>query len=144
MSRISDPQDSQSESLSQPNAGAGKVILLAEDDPFISRMYQTKLESAGFNVHLFNNGRDVYENIKTVNPDLVLLDINMPELTGFEVVKALQADGADDLISKIIILTNSANPKDRQLASDLNIDYVVKAEMTPHDVLDMINKKLAI
>jgi CheY-like chemotaxis protein len=139
MPRISDPQDSQA----QPGANVsnGKRILLAEDDPFISRMYMTKLQRAGYQMELVNNGRDAYDKIKNGNPDLVMLDINMPELTGFEVIKALQADGATEVFKKVIILTNSANPADRKLAMDFGIDYVVKAELTPHDVLDKINAK---
>jgi CheY-like chemotaxis protein len=142
MSRITNPKDNPT----PPRASAanGKHILLAEDDPFISRMYMTKLTSAGYQIELVNNGRDAYDRIKSQNPDLVMLDINMPELTGFEVVKALQADGASQLLHKIIILTNSANPADRKLANSLGIDYVVKADLTPHDVLDQINKKLGI
>lgn len=142
MSRISDPQDSQS--INPTASTNGKRILLAEDDPFISRMYMTKLNGAGFTIDIANNGRDAYEQIKNTNPDLVMLDINMPELTGFEVIKALQADGQKEVLQRMIILTNSANPADRQLATDLGIDYVVKADLTPRDVLDKINKKLGL
>ncbi len=142
MSRVSNPQDSsQDRAVAASN---GKTIFLAEDDPFISRMYNVKLESAGFKIVLASNGRDAYEQIKAVKPDLILLDINMPEMTGFEVVKALQTDGETDLIKKITVLTNSANPADHQLAESLGIDYVVKADMTPHDVLDKINLKLGL
>jgi CheY-like chemotaxis protein len=143
MTRISNPQDCQPQSESKM-ASNGKTILLAEDDPFISRMYIIKLEGAGYKVQLANNGRDAYDLIKSVKPDLILLDINMPELTGFEVVKALVSDHEKELISRITVLTNSANPADRKMASDLGIDYVVKADLTPHDVLDRINTKLGV
>src|SRR4029079_297326 len=66
----------------------GKTILIAEDDPFISRMYQIKLESAGFHVIVKNNGRDAFEAIKADQPNLAVLDINMPELSGLEVLAA--------------------------------------------------------
>jgi CheY-like chemotaxis protein len=125
-------------------AANGKTILLAEDDPFISRMYVTKLTSAGFTVQLTTNGRDTYEQIKATKPDLVLLDNNMPELTGFEVIKALQSDGENDIVSKIVMLTNSADPHDRKQAVALGVEYWVKAEMTPRDVLEQINKRLKL
>lgn len=105
-------------------------------------MYQTKLASAGYNVVMATDGREAYEHIKSDQPDMILLDINMPELTGYEVVKALKHDGEDDLIKRIIILTNSANPADRKLANDMGIEYIVKADLTPHDVLNQIHKKI--
>lgn len=142
MARVSNPEDNTPAAAAK--SSNGKTIFLAEDDPFISRMYNIKLSSAGYNVVMANNGRDAYEQIKAVKPDLILLDINMPELTGFEVVKALQSDGETALIKKITILTNSANPVDRKLADDLGIEYVVKADMTPRDVLERINTKLGL
>lgn len=142
MSRITDPEESRVRPEAQSQNG--KTILIVEDDPFISRMYQVKLTGAGFTVNSSTNGREAYELIKATKPDLVLMDINLPEMTGFEVVKSLRSDGEEALLKKVIILTNSANPDDRKLASEYGIDYVVKAELTPHDVLVQINKKLGL
>jgi two-component system cell cycle response regulator DivK len=141
VARISNPQENDIGPTSQPRNG--KTILLAEDDPFISRMYQTKLTSAGFNVVWVNNGRDAFEQIKSIAPDLVMLDVMMPELTGFQVVAALKADGLL-IASKVMMLTNSASPKDRQQAADLGVDYLIKSDLTPREVLDHINKKLGV
>lgn len=142
MPRVSDPQDSPTNPNSQP--ANGHTILLAEDDPFISRMYETKLTNAGYKVDKANNGRDAYDFIKNNSPDLIMLDINMPELTGFDVVKALISDGVPDLAKKIIILTNSANPVDRKTANDMGLEYVVKADLTPRDVVEKINTRLGV
>ena len=141
MARVSNPQENDFGPASQPSNG--KTILLAEDDPFISRMYQTKLTSAGFTVTLVNNGRDAYEQIKGSPPDLAMLDVMMPELTGFQVITALKADGHLQA-GRIIVLTNSANPKDRQQAANLGVDYLIKSDLTPREVLDHINKKLGV
>jgi CheY-like chemotaxis protein len=141
MPRVSDPQDSQPPER-PPAAHNGKTILVAEDDPFISRMYQTKLQSAGFVIAMAANGRDAYEQIKSIQPDLILLDINMPELTGWEVIKALQADGQDEMVKRVVVLTNSADPNSRKQAANLGVEFMVKAELTPHDVLEQINKRL--
>ncbi|HEX7260157.1 MAG TPA: response regulator [Candidatus Saccharimonadia bacterium] len=122
----------------------GKTILLAEDDPFISRMYEAKLTNAGYHVVLVHNGRDAYDRIKSDNPDLIMLDISMPELTGFEVIKALQANGLEDMVQRIMVLTNSADPRNQARARELNIDYIVKADLTPQEVLVRINKKLQV
>ena len=142
MPRVSDPQDSQTSPNSLP--ANGHSILLAEDDPFISRMYETKLANSGYKVDKVNNGRDAYDFIKNNSPDLVMLDINMPELTGFDVCKALISDGVPDIAIKVIILTNSANPVDRKTANDMGLEYVVKADLTPRDVVEKINTRLGV
>ncbi|HEY6736819.1 MAG TPA: response regulator [Candidatus Saccharimonadia bacterium] len=123
-------------------AGDGKLVLIAEDDPFISRMYQIKLESAGLRVVVKNNGRDAYEAIKSDHPNLAVLDINMPELSGLEVIGALQNDGFDFADMPVIVLTNSSELADRNTAHSYGAEYLVKAELTPREVLDMINQKL--
>ena len=124
--------------------GEGKVILIAEDDPFISRMYEIKLQGAGFKVILKTNGRDAYEAIKAEHPNLCVLDINMPELSGLDVLGALQGDNFDFTTMPVIVLTNSSADADRKRAYSFGADYLVKAELTPREVLNMINKKLGI
>lgn len=141
MTRITRPTDLPS-STPEPLPSNGKTILIAEDDPFISRMYETKLRNAGYVVTLKNNGRDAYEAIKASRPDLMILDITMPELSGLELLAALHNDGYDFTTSPAIILTNSAETSDRHTAQNLGADYLVKADMTPSDVLDRINTKL--
>ena len=122
----------------------GKSILIAEDDPFISRMYQIKLEAGGFKVTLKTNGRDAYETIKASHPDLAVLDLNMPELTGLEVLGALQSDGFDFSSMPVIILTNSNEVSDRKKAISYWAEYLVKADLTPRQVLDLISQKLGL
>jgi DNA-binding response OmpR family regulator len=140
MSRISEPNDLPQPA--QPQPANGKTILIAEDDPFISRMYHTKLANAGFGVVVKNNGRDAYQAVKDQHPDLLMLDINMPELSGFEVLSALKSDGYDFNSTPVLILTNSSSQEHRNLAKEFGVDYLIKAEMTPRDVLDRINHKL--
>lgn len=124
-------------------ADTPQTILIAEDDPFISRMYEIKLTSAGYRVILKNNGRDAFESIKSEHPNLLLLDINMPELSGLEVLGALQSDGYDLTSTPVIVLTNSSQNEDRERAKSFGAEYLVKAELTPKQVLDLINAKLS-
>jgi CheY-like chemotaxis protein len=123
---------------------AAKTIILAEDDPFISRMYQVKLSGAGFGVTIKTNGREAYEAIKADKPSLIMLDINMPELSGLEVLAALAGDGFDFSATPVIVLTNSSDPDDRKRAEQYGATYVVKAELTPRQVLDLIDEKLGL
>jgi CheY-like chemotaxis protein len=125
-------------------AASDKLILIAEDDPFISRMYQIKLEGAGFRVIVKNNGRDAYETIKSEKPNLCLVDINMPELSGLEVLGALQNDGVSLTDMPVLILTNSSELADRNKARSYGAEYLVKAELTPRQVLNMISDKLGM
>jgi CheY-like chemotaxis protein len=127
---------------SSPSEGEGKLILIAEDDPFISRMYQIKLEGAGYHVIVKNNGRDAFEAIKAEHPNLAVLDINMPELSGLEVLAALQNDGFDFDSMPVIVLTNSSELSDRNKAHSFGAEYLVKAELTPREVLNLIGEKL--
>ena len=124
--------------------GTGKSILIAEDDPFISRMYEIKLSSAGFRVILKNNGRDAFDEIKGEHPNLAVLDINMPELSGLEVLAALANESFDFTQMPVIVLTNSSSEDDRKVAEGYGADYLVKAEMTPRQVLDLIDDKLGL
>jgi len=130
---------------SNPRPSNGKTILLAEDDPFISRMYDIKLSNAGFTVLVTRDGQAAYQQIKARRPDLAVLDINMPELSGFEVIKKLIAAGPPSFdTDKVIILTNSANLEDRDLAERLGVEYIIKADLTPHEVLNRINARLGL
>ncbi len=127
-----------------PQIGQGKIILIAEDDPFISRMYEIKLQSAGFTVILKTNGKDAFDCVKVDHPSLAVLDINMPELSGLDVLGALQSDGFDFATMPVIVLTNSSQEADRKRAMSYGAEYLVKAEMTPRQVLDLINSKLGL
>jgi DNA-binding response OmpR family regulator len=140
MPRITDPSDTPSSANPLPTNG--KTILMAEDDPFIARMYETKLRNAGYAVVVKNNGRDAYEEIKRSRPDLMIIDINMPELSGLELLSALSGEGYDFSTSPAMVLTNSGEPEDRAAAEKLGADYMVKAELTPQAVLEKINAKI--
>ena len=142
MPRISQPEDvPQSNKTAPPN---GKTILIAEDDPFIARMYETKLTMGGYAVILKSNGREAYDALRESTPDLVLIDINMPELTGFEVLQALKSEGVKLDPSKVIILTNSSGTENQEKAKEFGVDFIIKADLTPKAVLDKINQKLGI
>src|SRR6202050_2587189 len=128
--------------ISGPAPATNKLILIPEDDPFISRMYQIKLEGAGLRVIVKNNGRDAFEAIKSEHPNLAILDINMPELSGLEVLAALQNDGFDFAVMPVIVLTHSSEASNRKKAEEFGAECIVKADLTPRQVLDMISAKL--
>jgi CheY-like chemotaxis protein len=122
----------------------GKTIILAEDDPFISRMYTTKLTSAGYKILWAKDGQEALDIIRNQHADMVMMDLNMPDLTGFEVMQELKKSGFDFKKTKFVILTNSANPADRTEAKEFGIDYLIKAELTPREVLEYLNTSLGV
>ncbi len=117
-------------------------ILIAEDDPFIGRMYLIKLQGAGYSVVVVNSGRSAIEEVPVALPKLVLLDINMPELNGFEVYDVLKHNNYDFSRTKVIFLTNSNKKEDIERAKKLNCDYIIKSDSTPKQVLELIESKL--
>ena len=126
------------------NAGADQrpEVVVIEDDPFISRMYEVKLAKAGYHIQMGASGKDVISLLNTYHPKLALVDINMPEMTGIEAIKQLKDAGYDFSKTQVVFLTNSNNPNDIESAKALGGDYLIKADQTPRGVLELIKKKL--
>lgn len=119
-------------------------LVIVEDDPFISRMYQLKIQQAGYKLAVGENGRQAVQLITEHQPRLALIDVNMPEMTGFEAIEQLKANGYDISRTNFIILTNSNNPNDIEKAKAMGADYLIKADQTPRSILELIQKKLHI
>lgn len=119
-----------------------KKIVLIEDDIYIRRLYELGLKKAGFEVKSAENGKQGLELIESENPDLILLDVIMPELNGFEVLKQLHEL---DKIKKyqIVMLTNLGQEEDLKKALKLGAkDYIVKSDYTVSQVIKKIKKLL--
>ncbi|MDB4939851.1 MAG: two component transcriptional regulator, winged helix family [Candidatus Doudnabacteria bacterium] len=124
--------------------GSAKKILLVEDEPFLSGMYQTKLKLEGFDIEAAKDGEEALEKIKVGEFGLILLDIMMPKLNGFEVLKSIRKD-KDPEIAKVpvLMLTNLGQKSDVEQGLLLGAnDYIIKANFTPAEVVDKINKFL--
>lgn len=110
-------------------------IAIVEDDAVINQMYRMKFEAAGFDVQVANNGKAGLALIESFQPDLVLLDLQMPEMTGDETLKRVRAEDWGKHIP-VIILTNLGAEESPKILKDLNIhSYIVKAELTPSQVV---------
>jgi len=118
-------------------------ILIIEDDPLMSRMYQKVFGFEGYEVETARNGQEGIEKIKTVNPTIVLLDIMMPVMNGLEVLDRVKADEQTKHIP-IVMLTNLAGLQDAETAlSKGAVKYIVKSEHEPKQVVDMIKEIIA-
>lgn len=120
----------------------GKKILIVEDDEMIASMYKTKLEQEGLVVLMANNGAQGLSMAMSQSPDLVLLDIIMPQLDGFTVLQELRSS-LKMKTTPIIMLTNLGTDEDKKKGSEYGAtDYLVKASLTPTQVSEAIKKYL--
>lgn len=115
-------------------------ILLVEDDSFLAGMYQAKLSLEGFVVEMAADGEQGLKIAKEENPDLILLDIILPKLSGFEVLKKIKKDEKTRNIP-VILLTNLGQRDDVSKGLALGAkDYLIKAHFMPSEVVEKIKK----
>lgn len=117
-----------------------KKILIAEDEETLAKVIQSKLKKSGLSSDVAFDGAQALEMIEKGSYDLVLLDLMMPEVGGFDVLKELQGKkGAP----KVIVTSNLGQPKDKQEALDLGaVQYLVKANTKMEDMVKIIKKHL--
>ncbi len=119
-----------------------KTILVIEDDPVLSVMYKTKLEAEGYTIISAGNGVEGLASAKAEKPDLILLDIIIPQLDGFSVLEELKEDAKTKKIP-VILLTNLGTDEDKEKGQKLGaVDYLVKANYTPEQISSEIKKFL--
>src|SRR3972149_1993116 len=118
-------------------------ILIIEDDPLMSRMYQKMLTFEGYEADLADNGADGLEKVRSQKPNLILLDIMMPKMNGMEVLGKLKSDPETKALP-VVILTNLAGEKDAETAMSKGaVKYIVKSEYEPKQVANMVKEVLA-
>jgi len=121
------------------NIGMPK-ILIVEDDPFLSEMYSTKLMQEKFEVDFATDGKEAIKKAREVKPDLILLDIVLPKMDGFEVLQELKKDPQLRNI-QVIALTNLGQKEEVEKGLKLGADdYIVKAHFTPTEVINKIKQ----
>ncbi len=114
-------------------------ILLTEDDPIVAELYRLRLETDGHVVHLAADGVAALEEVDRSRPDLILLDIRMPKLTGVAVLEALRAN-PENTDLPVVMLTNYSDPNlvERCLALGA-AGYLVKSRTTPRQLAEWID-----
>lgn len=120
-----------------------KRILLVEDDDALANVYVTRLQAEGFDVRRINNGEEAVATVMSFQPDLVLLDIMMPKVSGFDVLDRLRRT-PETAKTKVIMLTALSQESDRLRAEQLGVDdYLVKSQVVIADVVDRIRQHLS-
>lgn len=118
-------------------------IAIIEDDQAISQMYRFKFEAEGYSVETAENGRLGLELAESMKPDIILLDLMMPEMAGDEMLTKLrQTDWGKKV--KVIVLTNMGEQEIPPALKELGVvGVILKADMTPRQVADVVKKNLA-
>lgn len=117
-------------------------IAIIEDDSAIAQMYRMKFEAEGYTVETAENGKLGLKLAEDMQPDIILLDLMMPEMNGDEMLQKMRATSWGKDI-KVIILTNMGEQEAPANIKDLNVGaFIVKADMTPRQVADLVKSQL--
>lgn len=120
--------------------GMATKIAIIEDDQPIREMYELKLKKAGYTVKTAADGALGLELLRSYQPDLILLDLMMPQISGEELLKKFRVMPGNQH-TKVIILTNVSKDEGSKNLDKLEIsDYIVKANHTPSQVIEIVKK----
>lgn len=134
------PQDTASNFVAPNHAPR---ILLVEDDDALANVYQTRLQAEGFDVRRVSNGEDALAAALSYSPQLVLLDVMMPKVSGFDVLDILR-NTPQTANLKVVMLTALSQESDIARARSLGVDdYLIKSQVVIADVVDRIKQHLA-
>lgn len=118
-------------------------IAIIEDDVAISQMYRMKFEADGFDVQLAADGKHGVALVEAFRPDMILLDLQMPQMNGADALAEIRAHDWGKTIP-VIVLTNLGEEESPKELSKLGIEsYIVKANLTPRQVVQQVKDTLA-
>jgi len=118
-------------------------ILIVEDDEPIRTLYEIKFEQQGYQVITAVNGLDGYQKAETAMPDLILLDLRMPVMTGDEMLAKMRATDWGSSI-RVVILTNISKSEAPMSLRYMHVDrYVTKVHQTPSQIVEIVREILA-
>lgn len=121
-----------------------KRVLFVEDDDALASVYLVRLEAEGLEVQRVANGEDALAAAVSFKPDLVLLDVMMPKISGFDVLDILR-NTPETANLKVVMLTALSQESDKRRAEELGVDdYLVKSQVVITDVIDRIKKHLGL
>lgn len=120
-----------------------KKILIVEDDTFLVKMYLERLQDEGYQVAVASNGEEGLLKARSDKPDLVLLDMILPKMNGFDFLKEIKTDpNLKDV--PVLILSNLGQNQDVKLGKELGaVDYLVKTQNPLSGVIEKIEKYLS-
>ena len=119
-----------------------KSVLIIEDDKFFRDLLTNKLKEAGFNPLPAQDGGEAFNLLKAVKPDLIVLDLVLPGLSGMEILETLRKEEKTAEVP-VIVLSNLSEPEEMEKAKALGVtDFLVKVNFTPEEIIERIKKAL--
>jgi DNA-binding response OmpR family regulator len=119
-----------------------KIVLIIEDDKFLRELISRKILNEGFDVSEAVDGEDGFKKVKEEKPDLILLDLILPGMDGFEFLTKIKEDSSLTQIP-VIILSNLGQKEDIEKGMKLGaVDYLIKAHFTPREIIEKIKANL--
>lgn len=119
-------------------------ILIVEDDQMLVEIYQKKFSSDGYQVETANSGAEAIKKITKNKPDLVLLDLVMPEEDGFEVLRKVKQNPLTKDV-RIIVFSNLSQEEDKEEAAALGAEgFITKSDFTPQEIVEKVREILNI
>jgi DNA-binding response OmpR family regulator len=115
------------------------TVLAADDDPVILRLIEVNLSLEGFRVETAAGGEDVLARARDVAPQVILLDVMMPGLTGWDVAQRLKEDGTTSGIP-IVFLSARTQEEDRRRGEDLGVAAYVSKPFDPTELVETIRR----
>lgn len=116
-----------------------KRVLIAEDEPHIVESLRFILERGGYDVSTVTDGKDVVDAARAEAPDVIVLDVMLPGINGFDVLKSLKSDsGFSD--TPVLMLTAKGQEQDRATATRLGVDAFITKPFSNRDVLECIDR----
>src|SRR5688572_12158266 len=126
------------------SAKSSKKILFVEDDDALAGVYLVRLQAEGFDVKRVSNGEEALAAATEYKPDLVLLDVMMPKVSGFDVLDILR-NTPETANLKVVMLTALSQEADRKRAEELGVDdYLVKSQVVITDVIERLKHHMGL
>jgi CheY-like chemotaxis protein len=115
-----------------------KKVLIIEDDKFLSMLLKGRLENEGIKVYQAFNGKEAIDFLKTEIPDLILLDLIMPQMSGFEFLETIRQDPQYSNIP-VVVVSNLGQENDILKAKSLNVlEYYVKVRTSIDELISKV------
>jgi two-component system cell cycle response regulator len=122
--------------------GDKKKILIVEDDKFLSKMLSRMLDESNYEIVMASSGTEGLAKSAEAGVNMILLDIMLPDMAGFDVLEKVKANSATANIP-VIIMSNLAQPEDIQQGKKLGaVDYLVKSDLSLDEIVAKVNSHL--
>jgi len=120
----------------------GKKVFIVEDDAFLGTILSQRIASDLAESVVFPNGEEALEALKNDTPDIIVLDVMLPGMDGFQVLENIKNNPKTKNIP-VLIVSNAHQPESQERAKNMGTDFIMKALTTPLEIVEKIKHKLA-